>query len=139
MFIYRTYFNLTNCVNDIEAAQDYLSDDDMTKYLVNDSSSSLKSCQSKISSIKWILDTVSSGHIDLETTEKLTTEELDSISDWVNSQNSDGLGEGFIDQPFATYEDTGLEGYNGSEWDNEVIVASFDWKSNSYKFKLINN
>ena len=139
MFIYRTYFNLTNCVNDIEAAQDYLSDDDMTKYLVNDSNNSLKSCQSKISSIKWILDTESSGHIDLETTEKLTTEELNNISEWVSGQNSDGIGEGFEQQDFACYIDEGLDGYDGSDWDDEYIVASFDWTSNSYKFELINN
>lgn len=118
MFIYRTYFKLNNFVKDIEAAQDYLSDDDMTKYLINDSSNSLKS---KISSIEWILDTEISGHIDLETTEKLTTEELKNISEWVSGQNSDGIGEGFEQQNFASY------------WDDEC--ASFDWRTNAYKFE----
>jgi hypothetical protein len=33
MYIYRTYFNLIAPVKDINAAQDYLLDDDMTKYL----------------------------------------------------------------------------------------------------------
>ena len=39
--------------NDIEAAQDYLSVDDMTKYLVNDSSNSLKSCQFEVANVPY--------------------------------------------------------------------------------------
>ena len=135
--LYRTYFKLTNCVADFEEARQYLAADDMTKYLIEDKRAS--SCKNKIKSIKWILKDSASGYIDLETTDTLSDEELNNISNWVRAQHSDGIGEGFTDQPFATYEDEGLEGYEGSEWDNEMIIVEFDWTTNDYKFERMDS
>ena len=134
---YRTYFKLTACVNDFNAAQEYLKEDDMTVYLKEDSR--LKSVSQFVEKIEWILKDESSGYIDLTTNKELTTEQLAIISDWVSGQNSDGLGEGFEQQDFACYEDEGLTGYEGSDWDNETIMASFDWQTNQYIFGAVNN
>lgn len=133
--LYRTFFKLTAAVNDFEAAREYLLDDDMTVYLLEDDRCT--SFKDKIKSIKWILSSESSGYIDLETTSELTDIELETVSDWVSGQNSDGLGEGFEQQDFAFYKDEGLVGYDGADWDDEYIEASFDWETNSYKFELI--
>ena len=134
---YRTYFKLTACVNDLNAAQEYLKAEDMTIYLKEDSR--LKSVSQFVEKIEWILKDESSGYIDLTTNKELTAEQLAIISDWVSGQNSDGLGEGFEQQNFACYEDEGLIGYEGSKWDNETIIASFDWETNQYIFGAVND
>lgn len=135
--LYRTYFNLVAEVKDFEAARQYLIEDDMTDYLITDERGA--SCKDKIKSIKWILRDESHGYIDLETTSELTSTELANISDWVSGQNSDGLGEGFEQQDFACYIDEGLTGYDDEEWDDETIMASFDWETNPYTFELVSN
>lgn len=134
--IYRTYFKLTESVNDFNAARDFLTEDDMTVYLKDDIRCK---CPDKIISIKWYLTDENSGHIDLETNAELTNEELDQISDWICGQNSDGLGESFEQQPFANYEDKGLEYGDDDEddWDNVWVMASFDWQTNNYKLELV--
>lgn len=138
--LYRTYFKLLAEVNDFEAARQYLIADDMTKYLIDDDCCS--SCKDKIKSIKWILRDESHGYIDLETTAELTSLELDSISDWVSGQNSDGLGEGFEQQDFACYDDSDYDDYyddedEGNSYGDTSVMASFDWQINSYKFLLV--
>ena len=134
--LYRTFFKLTACVNDLNAAKDYLTEDDMTVYLKEDSRIP-KNISDAVTKIEWILKDEFSGCIDLTTTSELSTEDLKKISDWVKGQNSDGLGEGFEQQSFACYEDEGLTGYEGSNWDNETIMASFDWETNDYIFTLV--
>lgn len=133
--LYRTYFELTDDVCDFEAARTYLIEDDMTKYLKEDYRCS--SCKDKIISIKWILKDNNSGYIDLETADILTNDELNKISDWVTGQNSDGLGEGFEQQDFANYKPNDNSDYNEDDCDNDWVMASFDWKTNLYKFELI--
>ena len=124
--IYRAYFKLTNPVNNFIDAHNYLLDDDMTKYLLDDRRG--KQIKDKIESIAWVLSNLDSGYIQLKTTTELTTDELDSISDWVRGQQSDGIGSGFIDQRFACY----LKNPD----DEDFIVADFDWRTNNYKFEL---
>lgn len=139
MIIYRTYFKLTNYVIDFEEARKYLIEDNMKQYLQNDSRCSTDT-YSKILSIEWILKDKNSGYIELKTTEELSTEELDKLSDWVRGQNSDGIGESFEQQDFACYvsEDFDTEGYYDEDYDeNDYITASFDWQTNEYKFELI--
>ncbi len=136
MYVYRTKFSLEASVNDFEAARDYLKQDEMKPYLKNDKRCS-EETYSKIISIDWILKDESSGYIELKTESELTTDELDKISSWVRGQNSDGIGAGFSEQEFACYEDEGLTGYEGDNWDNEYVMASFDWQSNEYKFELV--
>lgn len=134
MYLYRTYFKLTACVNDFEAAKQYLIEDDMVKYLQGDRRCS-DSTYNKIKKISWILTDEMSGHIDLETIEALSKEELSNISDWVSGQNSDGLGEGFEQQDFAFYNDS--YGEDEDEYEQNYVMASFDWKSNKYLFELV--
>ena len=136
MYIYRTYFKLTACVNDLSAAQEYLTEDDMTVYLKDDSRISEK-VRNAVEKIEWILKEEDSGFIELTTNEALSATELKEVSEFVSGQNSDGLGEGFEQQDFACYEDEGLEGYEDSDWDNESIMASFDWESNDYIFEFL--
>lgn len=138
MYIYRTYFKLTACVTDVLAAQDYLTEDDMTEYLKNDSRIP-EDIRNAVENIEWHLKDEDSGHIELTTNRALSATEIKPISDWVSGQNSDGLGEGFEQQSFACYEDEGLDGYDGDDWDNETIMASFDWQSNEHIFEFIRN
>lgn len=138
MYIYRTYFNLDADVLDIDEAQKYLSEANMVQYLKGDSRIS-EDVQNNIESIDWILRTTNSGYIELKSKRLLNNKELESISDWVLGQCSDGIGEGFEQQSFACYEDASLDDYDEADWDNECIMASFDWKSNNYIFEFVRN
>jgi len=127
---YGTSFTLTNPVNDYNAASDYLQADDMTQYLINDLDYlDLSHLEGKIKEIKWVLEDELNGYIILYTTEPLAQEDLDKISEWISGQCSDGLGEGFEQQPFAE-----VQSYDGDEYDTDM--ASFDWETNDYKLKL---
>lgn len=138
MYVYRTYFTLVACVNDLSAAQEYLTEDDMTVYLKEDNRIP-EDVRNAVEKIEWHLTDECSGNIELQTNRALSADELKPISEWVGGQNSDGLGEGFEQQEFANYEDEGLEGYDESDWDNEWIMASFDWKTNEYIFEFVRN
>ena len=133
-YIYKTEFSLTNPVNDFDAAQEYLQEDDMTKYLKDrleyDKSDIDPAC---IEKIEWELLYDDAGVITLITTKELTKAQLDEISDWVCGQNSDGLGEGFEQQEFAEVSD------EEDEWGYSEVydMASFDWQTNKYKFSLM--
>lgn len=136
---YGTSFTLTNPVNDYNAASDYLQADDMTQYLNNDLNYlGLSHLEGKIKEIKWVLEDEQTGYIVLYTTEPLAQEDLDKISEWISGQCSDGLGEGFEQQPFAEVRYYDEDEYN-SEYgynDYDTDMASFDWETNDYKLKL---
>jgi len=100
IFKYYTKFNLESPVNDFEAAQSYLTEDDMTQYLLDDDRIP-QSGRDKVKSVTWDLKDNDSGTIWVITTAELTEEESAAISDWISGQNSDGLGEGFEQQSFA--------------------------------------
>lgn len=147
MVTYRTYFHLTAPVIDFDDAKNYLSEDDMTVYL-NQDSRRPSSLQGAINHIEWILRDEQSGYIELEATRELDSQELEWISDWVSGQNSDGLGEGFEQQDFAYYDVS--EYNNGSRYsyyddddyeedEEDWVMASFDWQSNAYKFELVSS
>ena len=140
MYIYRTYFNLDADVLDIDEAQKYLSEDDMVQYLKNDSRIS-KDVQNNVESIDWILRTTNSGYIELKSKRLLNDKELESISDWVLGQCSDGIGEAFEQQSFANYN---ANQYNNDFYDEDedeecYVMASFDWQTNNYLFELVSN
>lgn len=129
---YVTRFELTNPVNDYDAAADYLREP-MTEYLINDLDYlHLEHLQGKIENIEWVLEDEESGYIELTTTEPIAWDDLVKISDWVRGQCSDGLGEGFEQQPFAEvrYKDEDEDGYLNYDTD----MASFDWRTNKYRF-----
>lgn len=132
--IYRTNFNLTYPVNDFDAAYSYLTEDDMTEYLLDDD----RGC-SKVESIRWELVDEQSGYIEVITNELLTDDEKKNISDWIRGQNSDGLGEGFEQQRFAEYQEE-EDWYDEDEdeyYEGEWVSASFDWSTNPYRLTLI--
>ena len=79
---YKTDFHLEVPVNDFEAAQAYLSDDDMTQYIPDE-------LKDVVKDVKWELDDEESGHISFKTTRELTAEESKKMSDWIDGQNSD--------------------------------------------------
>lgn len=113
---YETGFHLEAPVNDFEAAQAYLSDDDMTQYIPDE-------LKDVVKDVKWELDDEESGHISFKTTRELTAEESKKMSDWIDGQNSDGLGEGFEQQDFAiSYYDpySGDGPYTYDEYQREI-------------------
>ena len=132
---YVTYFKLTDKLKDLNAAIEYLKADDFTIYLKSDSRLT-DSLKSKIDKLDWILKDESLGYIYLTTNTSLSNDELSQISNWVDGFNSDGLS--FSDQDFACYEDEGLTGYEGSEWDN-VTIKSMIVSTTNFKFQPIND
>ena len=140
MYTYRTYFKLVAPVLDLDDARSYLSEDDMSVYLKEDSRLP-KTLNGVIISIDWILRDEQSGYIELKTTKELDTKELEFISHWVKGQNSDGLGEGFEQQSFACYNTAEYDGfdYDNEDYDEDWAMASFDWQTNEYKFELVSS
>lgn len=137
MYIYRTYFKLTACVKDLSDAQAYLTADDMTKYLKDDNRIA-EDIRNAVEKIEWRLKDESSGYVELLTNKALSSTELKYISKFASGQASDGLGPGFEDQGFANYVDEGLEGFENSSWDDEVVKVMFEWP-NEYIFEFISN
>ena len=121
---YQTNFKLLAKVNNFKAASKYLSEDNMTEYLLEDKSIP-KTTKEKIKSIKWVLQANDHGYIILECNDKLDKSELSLISKFVSWQNENGLGEGFEQRDFAC--------------DKNDNMASFDWKTNKYIFKQMYN
>lgn len=134
---YMTPFSLEYPVNDLKAAQEYLVAEDMTIYLKNDIKYRAKNdfitdFSDMIVSVEWSLEDEDSGQVNLSTYGPLTDNQLSVVSNWISGQNSDGLGEGFEQQPFAqinNYDD--VEDDEFEEID-EVCMASFDWETNDY-------
>ena len=108
---YRIDFYLSDEVTDLEAAQKYLSSDDMTKYLKSD----MPNLQDTIQHIEWFLKEKDSGYIELTVSEELDELDLDNIKEWCDGQNSDGLGAGFSEQDFACYHSEEFEEYYDDE------------------------
>lgn len=134
--LYRTNFKLVADVTDVDAANKYLKMDDMTEFLLG----KYPHLRDTVAHIEWTLDESREGHIDLATVRELSPDELKTISEWVSGQNSDGLGEGFEQQPFASYEieDDYNYGYDEDEYiEPEYVTASFDWEKNDYEFTLV--
>lgn len=140
---YITEFWLTNPVIDLEAAQNYLLDDDMEKYAKDDYDIP-KSGRNKIEKITWNLTSEQHGYISVKTNDYLTEKESEAISEWISGQCSDGLGEGFEQQDFANYVDNDEYRYNPyyveedeDEYEEDNwIMASFDWMNNKYELFL---
>lgn len=136
---YKTNFNLKCPVLDIQEANDYLQEDDMTKYLIDDLQNYRKVAQEevdKVEDIYWTMNSDDKGSIILTANDKLLPDTLAKISEWVSGQCSDGLGEGFEQQPFANYDDPNGGYYDYDDnWEEPVYcMASFDWETNKYKF-----
>lgn len=126
---YQTSFSLTTDVLDVAEAQAYLSEDDMTEILKE----RYPDLAADVTSIQWVLTDSDCGYVELETNRSLTDAELARISEWVSGQNSDGIGEGFEQQPFAWYPDA------DDAYDDTYVMASFDHSSNDYIFEPVSS
>lgn len=121
--IYRIKFRLSDPVNNLEEAQSYLSSDDMTVYLIDDVEDRLKSV---ITKIEWIQNTNISGYVELQTNDYLSEEDLDWIRDWIDGQNSDGLGSGYSEQDFANYETTSIREIENEYEDDSILETVYE-------------
>lgn len=129
-FVYKTYFKLSNPIKDFEEAKNYLKEDNMTHYLKK----SVKETDGVVKLVEWVLLDEEKGYIIVISNKILDKIILDKISKWIRGQNSDGLGEGFKSQDFATYRD-----YNSEDFeDYDFISCQFDWETNDYKLELEN-
>ena len=133
MAIYQSKGTLTGTIEygNIGAAQDYLTSDDMTQYLEG-------SLAGAVELIEWRLEHDGRRYVvQAVTNRELTEEELKELASWTSGQNSDGLGEGFEQQPFAEQGDCGeCEGCDDGECDSYGMV-SFDWRTNDSAFARV--
>lgn len=133
---YETPFRLEFEVNDFEAAASYLQDaGNMAQYLDDP----LKQIATKIT---WELLTEDSGRIQVQTTRELTDKENNGLADWICGQCTDGLGEGFEQQDFASlYFDEYGDSYAPDEVyddeDYEMAMASFSGNADAYALERI--
>ena len=127
---YSTNFNLASPLGDMDQAQEYLSEDDMTKYF--DDKDSFKDA---VVSMDWVLDDETGGHVEVKTNRELTSQEQKDLLDWIDGQNSDGLGEGFEQQDFANAywdPDTGDGPYTYSEAEQMIADKINDVEPEEY-------
>lgn len=81
------------------------------------------SAASKILSAVWRFEAVDGclfGRVDFILTEAFTSEETETVKDWICGQNSDGLGEGFEQREIRTKDD-------------RIINVSFWNRSDDYR------
>ena len=119
--IYRTNFRLMAPVTDMNKANQYLHEEDMTQFIDSD-------LEDYVVHVEWNLIDNEQGYIEVRTNNTLSTDICNKISDWISGQCSDGLGEGFEQQDFAFYMDDELDDY---------VCASFDWQTNDYELFLV--
>lgn len=85
-----------------------------------------------VHSVTWDLINESEWEVTLVADCQLPPEQLALLSEWISGQNSDGLGEGFEQQPFAEHEPEDYE-----DGDAEIIMSSFDWETNPCTLELV--
>lgn len=139
MYTYQTKFYLLADVLDLNDARAYLEEDNMLNYFDNEQ------IKRKLRSIEWHLIDEGSGYVEVIANTELSDNELEEISAYISGQNSDGLGEGFEQQDFASYDAALIDEYgnenNSLVWDDDYeedwVMASFDWQNNDYALELV--
>lgn len=126
---YTTTGKLTTPVTDLAAARQYLDEpmEDFIRYCN-------ESLVPVVHSIRWDLLDESYWIVRVVTNRLLTDDEAHELSDWINGQNSDGLGEGFEQQPFAEHYD--VDDY-GDPDDDTYAMSSFDWQNDTCSLTLV--
>ena len=131
MFNYVANFNLTDEINEelFDDAVSYLIEDDMAQYVP-------ENLKAKIVSVEWVLEELDKGKIVIWANELLSEEEENELSDWIAGQCSDGLGEGFEQQPFAEIGGSDYDYYDEDDeyYEDEFYMVSF---SRADEYKLI--
>lgn len=142
-YVYYTYFHLQDPVLDSRflEAQNYLLDitDHLTEILRDD----ISELSESLVYVQWDLEEVDKGCIYLVTTDALSSDELDKVSQWVRDQNADGVGESFeqifeynnMDENPQYYDSEDLE--DPDMYEECWYMPEFDWKWNNYKFKSL--
>jgi hypothetical protein len=74
-----------------------------------------------VHSVTWDLLSDHEWEVMLIADHPLGPQQLNLLSTWISGQNSDGLGEGFEQQPFAEIE---------LDEEDDWAMASFDWQTN---------
>ena len=117
---YRTRRKLTYPVSDLDAARHFLRCEEMGMEV------HIYPADTKVGvhSVTWDLINDHEWEVTVIADHPLPIEQLKALSEWISGQNSDGLGEGFEQQPFAEHED--------EEDEDEVVyhMSSFDWETN---------
>lgn len=139
---YKTSGVLTNPIETTEnvgRAMAYLGEHDMTEFLDEPLAAVVVDIfwQLNIDGLHW--------SVFVKAMRELTEEESKELSEWISGQNSDGLGEGFEQQPFAeVHADFGCgecidcrHGYSCEESDVYGGMCSFDWQTNDCKLVRI--
>lgn len=124
--IYHTKGTLTGTIDqdNVPAAQDYLTRDDMTQYVAPNAG-----LDGVLVRIEWNLHSDGYNyHVEAVCDRELSDAELKQLSDEVSGQNSDGLGEGFEQQEFAE-----IEPDDEDDWS----MISFDWETNKNEFTRV--
>lgn len=104
--------------SDIEKRFDEYNIDDMVDYFDESDGETTKK---KLQSMIWGFESVNGclyGKVNVTLSEELTSEEVEAVKDYICGQNSDGLGEGFEQQPIRI--------------NNEEIYVSFWYCGNDY-------
>lgn len=122
--VYKTMGGLTHPVSDLTAAREFLREhgEGIEQYIYPDEA------KPHVHSVTWDLLNDHEWEVTLIADEYLSAAQLELLSGWISGQNSDGLGEGFEQQPFAEHEN--------EEWDvddeeePEIVMSSFDWETN---------
>lgn len=132
---YRTEGRLTNPVTDLEAARAYLNiEGGMAQYLCWADQIDLKEA---VHSVTWDLAADSHWFVVVVANQDLDADQLTRLSQWISGQNSDGLGEGFEQQPFAEPEPEYDRYGNLEDDDEDYRMASFDWETNPCTLKVV--
>lgn len=132
--LYRTAGSLTTPVSDLAAARTYLAAEDMGGMTQFVQYASHPGLQEVVFHIRWGLEDEGSWYVEVITERTLTPEESTALSEWISGQNSDGLGEGFEQQPWAEHGG-GYDDYEDE--DEDYSMSSFDWQTNDCPLTLI--
>lgn len=119
-FKYKTVAKLSLPVTDFLEAKEYLRDDNMLQYL-DDSR-----LAENLEDIYWDLVNPNTVEIGVVSKKMLSPSERYTLSRFISSQNSDGIGDGFRNQDFA-FHDTG----------KEILLSEFDWQTNPYVLREV--
>ena len=119
-----------------EAIDDYQSDIEMEQYLCDNN----EEIQRKLIAAEWGVETLKGelyGCMKLTLKEPLTAEETEQMRSQVTGQNSDGIGEGFEQQPI-TLDD---EKYYVSFWNSgdDYFVYTADQRPRDYVLPFEDN
>jgi hypothetical protein len=121
---YRATGRLTHPVSDLAAARRFLRCEEtgMTVHIWQDR-------RDGVHRVSWDLLDEQTWEVTLVADRDLPDEQLRLLSEWISGQNSDGLGEGFEQQPFA--EHGSPDDWYGEDGEIEDMqMSSFDWETN---------